>query len=84
MDNTTLLGLIAGLLTTVAFIPQLVKVWKSRSTKDISLLMYVVISTGILLWFIYGLCISSIPVIAANAITLLIAVAILILKIRFR
>ncbi|MFH2048791.1 MAG: SemiSWEET transporter [bacterium] len=84
MDNTTLLGLAAGLLTTVAFIPQLVKVIKSRSTKDISLLMYVVISTGILLWLIYGLCIGSVPVIAANAVTLLIAVAILILKIRFR
>jgi MtN3 and saliva related transmembrane protein len=83
MDSITLLGLVAGTLTTAAFLPQLVKAWKSRSTKDISLLMYVIICTGILLWLIFGLCIGSLPVIAANAATLLIAIAILILKIRF-
>jgi len=84
MDNTTLLGLVAGSLTTAAFFPQFLKAWKSRSTKDVSLLMYVIISTGVLLWLIYGLIIGSLPVIAANAVTLLIAGAILILKIRFR
>ncbi len=84
MDNITFLGLVAGALTTAAFLPQLVKAWKSRSTKDISLLMYVVTCTGISLWLIYGLCIGSLPVILANAATLLIAMAILILKIRFR
>jgi len=83
MDSITLLGLAAGTLTTAAFLPQLIKTWKSRSTKDISLLMYVVICTGILLWLIYGFCIGSLPVIAANIATLLIATAILILKIRF-
>jgi len=83
MDSITLLGLVAGTLTTAAFLPQLTKAWKSRSTKDISLLMYVVICTGILLWLIFGLCIGSLPVIAANAVTLLIAIAILILKIRY-
>lgn len=84
MDNTTLLGLVAGSLTTAAFFPQFLKAWKSRSTKDVSLLMYVIISTGVLLWLIYGLIIGSLPVIAANAVTLVIAGAILILKIRFR
>jgi MtN3 and saliva related transmembrane protein len=84
MDSTTLLGLVAGSLTTAAFLPQLVKVLKSRSTKDISLLMYIVICTGILLWLIYGVIIGSLPVITANAVTLLIASAILALKIRFR
>lgn len=83
MDSITLLGLVAGTLTTAAFLPQLIKVWKSRSTKDISLAMYIVICLGILLWLIFGLCIGSLPVIAANAVTLLIATAILILKIRF-
>ena len=82
MDSITLLGLVAGAFTTASFLPQLVKVWKSQSTKDISLLMYVVICIGILLWLIFGLCISSIPVIAANAITLLIAGTILIMKFR--
>jgi MtN3 and saliva related transmembrane protein len=84
MDKLTTLGLIAGTLTTAAFVPQLVKVWKSRSTKDISLLMYIVICTGILLWLIYGLLIFDLPIIVANAITFMIALAILILKIRYK
>jgi MtN3 and saliva related transmembrane protein len=84
MTTSTILGLIAGTCTTAAFLPQLVKIWKSRSTRDISLLMYVVISTGILLWLIYGIIIDSVPVIAANAVTLVIAAMILILKIRYR
>lgn len=82
MDLTNLVGLVAGALTTAAFFPQLVKVWKSRSARDISLWMYIAICTGILLWLIYGLAIGSMPVIAANAVTLLIAGAILVLKIR--
>lgn len=82
MDLVTVLGLVAGSLTTGAFLPQLIKVLKSRSTTDISLLMYIVICIGILLWLIFGICTSSIPVIAANAVTLVIAGTILILKIR--
>ena len=84
MDNITILGLVAGTLTTVAFVPQLYQAWKTRSTKDVSLLMYVVISTGILLWLIYGLLIGSLPVILANVVTFAIALLILALKIRYR
>lgn len=79
-----ILGLLAGSLTTVSFLPQLVKAWRSRSTGDISLAMYGIISTGILLWLIYGLMIDSLPVILANAASLLIVLAILALKIRYR
>ena len=82
MDSITLLGLVAGTLTTVSFLPQLVKVWKSQSARDISLWMYLVICTGVLLWLIYGLAVHSVPVIAANAVTLVIAGAILVLKLR--
>lgn len=84
MDAVTWLGLAAGTLTTAAFFPQFFKVWKSRSTKDISLAMYIVICSGILLWLIYGLLIGSLPVILANAVTLIIASLILLLKIRYR
>ncbi|MCX6834278.1 MAG: SemiSWEET transporter [candidate division Zixibacteria bacterium] len=84
MTLTTLLGLIAGACTTFAFLPQLLKIWKSKSTHDISLWMYVVICTGILLWLIYGILIVSVPVILANAVTLVIAAMILILKIKYR
>ena len=83
MDNLTLLGLTAGALTTAAFLPQLIKAWKSRSTKDVSLLMYIVFCIGILLWLIYGICIDSLPLIAANVISLMIAITILILKLRY-
>lgn len=84
MDTVNLIGLIAGALTTASFLPQLVKAWRSRSTRDVSLAMYVVITTGISLWLIYGLMVRSVPVIAANAITLVIAAMILLLKIRYR
>jgi MtN3 and saliva related transmembrane protein len=84
MDGVTLLGLAAGTLTTISFFPQLLHTWKSKSAKDISLGMYIAFCSGILLWLIYGLLISSVPVIAANAVTLVIALSILLLKIRFR
>ena len=67
----TLLGLIAATLTTIAFIPQVIKAWLSKSTKDISLIMYALVTTGILLWLIYGILISDIPLIFANVISLL-------------
>lgn len=76
------IGLIAGLLTTIAFVPQLTKTWKSKSAKDVSLVMLMTFTTGVLLWLIYGLLIQAAPVIAANAVTLLLAGAILVLKIR--
>lgn len=79
-----LLGLVAGALTTVSFLPQLAKAWRTRSTKDISLTMYVVITTGVLLWLIYGMFIESYPVILANAVTLIIAALIRALKIKHR
>jgi MtN3 and saliva related transmembrane protein len=84
MDNVNLLGLIAGALTSFGFFPQLVKTWRTKSAKDVSLWMYLISCTGILLWLIYGLIISSAPLIAANTVTLLIASAILLLKIKYR
>jgi MtN3 and saliva related transmembrane protein len=84
MDGTTLLGLLAGTLTTVSFFPQLYQAWKSRSTKDISLVMYLAFCAGILLWLIYGLLIGSLPVILANAVTLALTLLILLLKLKYR
>jgi len=84
MDSITFLGYIAGALTTFAFLPQLIKAIKTKSTKDISLLMFVVICTGISLWLIYGILIDSLPIILANMVTLIIAGAILVFKIKYR
>jgi len=78
-----MLGLTAGALTTIAFVPQLTKAWRTRSTGDLSWGMLVTFSTGVLLWLIYGLWIDSLPVILANAVTLLLQAGIVSLKIRY-
>ena len=79
-----LIGYSAALCTTVAFAPQLIKVWRTRSTGDISLSMFLVLVTGILLWIVYGVLRQDGPLIAANAVTLILAGGILILKIRHK
>ena len=78
-----MLGLMAGTLTTVAFIPQLAKAWTSRSTGDLSWGMVITFATGVLLWLIYGIWIDSLPVILANAVTLLLQLSIVTLKIKY-
>jgi MtN3 and saliva related transmembrane protein len=83
MDLTTVIGFVAGGLTTIAFIPQLVKTWKSRSAEDVSLGMLVIFCTGVALWLVYGLLIGAWPVILANIVTLVLALAILLLKVRY-
>ena len=78
-----LIGIIAGLLTTVAFLPQAVKIWRSKSAKDVSLAMFVCFCAGIVLWVIYGFMLGALPVILANVLTLCIAAAILVFKTRY-
>jgi MtN3 and saliva related transmembrane protein len=79
-----ILGFVAGILTTTAFVPQVVRVWRTRSTTDISLAMFLLFSLGVLLWLVYGVSIRSPPVVAANAVTLVLSVAILLAKLRFK
>jgi len=78
-----ILGLVAGSLTTAAFVPQLIKVWQSKSANDISYLMFILFIIGIMLWEIYGWEIHSMPVILFNVITFILGVAILVLKFIF-
>jgi MtN3 and saliva related transmembrane protein len=78
------IGTLAGTLTTVSFLPQVVKTWRSRSTSDISLAMFVAFCTGVALWLVYGLMVGAWPVIIANFVTLILAGVILGLKIRHR
>ena len=82
MDVPMLIGLAAGILTTIAFLPQLILTAKTRATKDISLGMFVTFCVGVLLWLIYGLMIQALPVILANGVTLVLAGAILVLKLK--
>ena len=84
MNTVQLLGLLAGSCTTAAFIPQVVKTWKSRSAKDLSLGMFSIFCTGVLLWLAYGLLIMDIPVIIANMVTLVLASFLLVLKLRWK
>lgn len=66
----------------MAFFPQIWRIWKTRSTKDISLGMYIVFISGILLWLIYGALIGSLPLMIANSLTLILSVFILLMKLR--
>jgi MtN3 and saliva related transmembrane protein len=83
MDTITIIGLVAGTLTTIAFVPQLTKTWKSKSAQDISLGMFLLFCSGVLLWLIYGVLIDALPVILANTVTLILSGAILILKLKY-
>jgi len=81
---TETLGIIAGLLTTGSFLPQVYQTLKTRDVTGISLLMYLAFTTGVLLWLMYGLLHGQIAVILANGITFVLAAIILGMKIRYR
>lgn len=77
------IGMAAALCTTVSLVPQLVRIWRLKSAREISLIMFLVFSLGVVLWLVYGICIQSTPVILANVATLVLSLAILALKLRF-
>ena len=79
-----MVGLAAGTLTTIAFVPQVIQAWRTRSTNDISLLMFALFSLGVALWLVYGICIAAWPVIVANVVTLALSLVILYLKLRHK
>ena len=78
------LGYFAGLLTTLAFIPQVVKVWTSKSTSDISLIMFVIFTFGVLLWLIYGVIINDYSLVITNLVTFSLSLSILVAKILYK
>lgn len=84
MDAINVLGTAAGTLTTLAFIPQVIQTWRSKSAKDISYGMFALFSIGVFLWLIYGIALNAPPIIIANSVTLVLAVTILIFKVRYK
>ena len=84
MDYITILGIIAGFLTTLSYLPQVIKIWSTKSTKDISLGMFFILSLGIFLWLIYGILIKDLPLILANSVTFAFTLAILFFKLRYK
>jgi MtN3 and saliva related transmembrane protein len=83
MSFADLLGLLAGTLTTIAFVPQVLKIYRTKSGRDISGRMIALFTAGVGLWLVYGLLIASTPIIFANTVTLVLAVAIIVLKVRY-
>jgi len=84
MDTfSSIIGFVAATLTTISFVPQVIKVWRSRSTHDVSLGMYALFTLGVAMWLAYGLLIHSWPVILANFVTLLLAGMVLVMKLKF-
>ncbi|MFH0832844.1 MAG: SemiSWEET transporter [Candidatus Aenigmatarchaeota archaeon] len=84
MDYVTILGLVTGALATISFLPQVIKVWKTKSTKDISLGMYLIFCTASFLWIVYGTLINSIPVMVTNIAILILALIILAFKLKYK
>ncbi|MCC2548620.1 SemiSWEET transporter [Hymenobacter sp. BT175] len=81
---TSVIGLTAATLTTIAYVPQVYKTWHAKSSKDLSLAMLLLFSTGVLLWLIYGWLVKDWPVILANAATLLLTGGLLVLWFKYR
>lgn len=80
----TWLGYLAGLLTTLAFVPQVWKIWTSKSAKDVSLPAFLAFTAGVALWLAYGILKQELPISIWNAVTLVLAAAIVVMKLRFK
>jgi len=81
MNMTEIIGICAGILTTISFLPQVILIFKTKHTKDLSLGMFVMFTAGITLWLVYGITIGSISIVAANGVTFFLSLYILIMKI---
>lgn len=82
--NIEIIGLIAAVLTTSSFVPQVYKTWKTKEVENLSLSMYLVMFIGVILWLIYGIKINSLSIILANTATATLVSVIIFLKIRYK
>jgi len=83
VDMTVGLGLLAGGLTTVSFVPQVTKIWKTKSAEDVSLTMFVAFCVGVGLWLTYGVIKKDWAILLTNGVTLILGLAILVMKIKY-
>ena len=81
--NIDLIGAVAGTLSTIAFVPQAWRIWKTRSARDLSLPMYLIFTSGVALWLVYGLALGAVPIIVCNGLTLALAGTVLAMKLKF-
>jgi MtN3 and saliva related transmembrane protein len=84
MDYVTIIGLAAAAITGISLFPQLVKIWKTKSTKDISLGMFLLFCGGVFLWFVYGILMQDLPIIVANFLGFIQTLIILIFKVKYK
>jgi len=84
MNSIDILGIVAGILTTSGFVPQIIKTYKTKKVRDISLLMFILLLTGLLLWLIYGIIEKNIPILFTNITAITYVVIILSMKIKYR
>jgi MtN3 and saliva related transmembrane protein len=79
-----ILGYLAGMLTTIAFVPQVLQIYKTKSAEDVSLSMFLIFTLGVILWLIYGIKTNALPVVLANTFTLILSLIILFFKYKYR
>ncbi len=84
MNTTNLIGYLSAFLTTFAFVPQAYHSWKTRDLSGVSLPMYSIFSLGVMGWIVYGIMIASWPIVVANSVTLVLALAVFCLKLKHR
>jgi MtN3 and saliva related transmembrane protein len=84
MEITTLLGLIAGTITTFSFVPQVLRTWKLKETKDLSLSMFLCLAVGILLWIAYGFIKMDFPVMLANGVSFILVIVVIFFKLKYK
>jgi MtN3 and saliva related transmembrane protein len=84
MDTIVIVGYIAGALTTLSFVPQVIKAWRMKETRDLSLAMLVLFAIGVILWTLYGIWVGSLPIITANFITFALILVLVGLKLWYK
>lgn len=83
MDYITIIGLTAGALTSTSFFPQVLQIYRTKQTKDLSLPMFIILIIGIFLWLIYGILSKTLPVVMSNTIAFVFCSYIVIMKIKY-
>ena len=84
MSSIQILGLVAGTITSITFLPQVIHIWKTKSTKDLSLMMLLLLILGVLLWLTYGLLVMDAAIIYTNSMVLAMSLILLYFKLRFK
>lgn len=83
IDYISYIGFVAGILTIISLLPQIIKSWKTKSTKDISLLRYILYTSGLFLWFVYGFLRPDLPIAAMSMIGTILALSVVYLKLKY-